>query len=142
MRHRKKKFKLGRKPAHRKAMLRNLTAQVIENDRIRTTITRAKAVKPLLEKMITVGKSGSLADKRRAFAFFFQRNTVHKLFNEVAIRFMDRNGGYARIVKDDYRQGDGAQMAYLEFVDFVFEPKKKKKESLKEKAKTVKKKEK
>lgn len=132
MRHKKKKFKLGRPSDHRKALLRNLTAQVIEKNRIRTTITKAKAVRPIVEKMITLGKSGTLADKRRAFAFFYRRGTVHKLFNEVSIRFMDRNGGYTRITRDDRRQGDGAQMAYIEFVDYVFEHKKKK-EKIKDK---------
>ena len=133
MRHGKRKYKLGRDSAHRKAMLRNLTAEVVEHNRIRTTVTRAKAVQPLVEKMITLGKSGTLADKRRAFAFLFKRDSVHLLFNEVAIRFMDRKGGYTRIIKDDNRKGDGAPMAYLEFVDYMFNSKVKKKKSLKDK---------
>lgn len=140
MRHKKNKYRLGRSSDHRSAMLRNLTAQLIEKNRIRTTLTRAKALRPVAEKMITIGKSGTLADKRRAFSFFYKRDTVHKLFNEVAIRFMDRNGGYTRIIRDEARKGDGAPMAYIEFVDFVFQPKKKKKDTVKEKVAKQKKK--
>jgi len=140
MRHRKNKYQLGRTSDHRKALLRNLTAQLIEKNRIHTTLTKAKALRPVAEKMITLGKSGTLADKRRAFSFFYRRGTVHKLFNEVAIRFMDRKGGYTRIIKDEPRKGDGAPMAYIEFVDYVYEAKKKKKESVKEKVARQKKK--
>ena len=126
MRHLKNGFKLGRNPAHRKALLRNLTASLIEKNRIETTLTKAKAVKPIVENMITLGKSGTLSDKRRAFSYLYKRKTVHLLFNEVAPRFMDRNGGYTRIIKSDFRMGDGAEMAILEFVDHKFEKKDKK----------------
>jgi large subunit ribosomal protein L17 len=121
MRHLKGGFKLGRKPEHRKAVLRNLTASLIERNRVETTLAKAKAVKPLVEKMVTIGKSGTLADKRRALAYLYKRKTVQILFNEVAPRFMDRNGGYTRIIKTDYRKGDGAEMAILEFTDYIFE---------------------
>ena len=90
MRHGKDGYKLRRNPAHRRALLRNLTASVVEKNRVTTTLAKAKAVQPIVEKMIGLGKSGTLADKRRAFAYFFKRQTVQKLFDEVAPRFMDR----------------------------------------------------
>lgn len=136
MRHLNGGYKLGRKPDHRKALLRNLTASVIERNRIETTLAKAKAVKPIVEKMITLGKTGSLADKRRALAYLYKRKTVQTLFDEVAPRFMDRNGGYTRIIKTDFRKGDGAEMAILEFTDYIFESKDKK---AKDKAKAKKK---
>jgi len=126
MRHLKGGFKLRRNPAHRKALLRNLAASLIEHNRVHTTLAKAKAVRPIVEKMITIGKSGTLADKRRAMAFLFQRKTVHLLFDEVAPRFMDRKGGYTRIIKTDFRKGDGAEMAFLEFTDYIYEDKSKK----------------
>lgn len=132
MRHLKGGFKLRRNPAQRKSLLRNLTASLIEKSRIETTLTKAKAVRPIVEKMVTLGKSGTLADKRRAFAYLYKRKTVQVLFDEIAPRFMDRNGGYTRIIKTDFRKGDGAEMAILEFVDYIFEVKDKK---AKEKAK-------
>ncbi len=126
MRHLKGGFKLGRKPDHRKALLRNLAAGVIEHNRIETTLAKAKAVKPIVEKMVTIGKSGTLADKRRALSYLYKRKTVQVLFDEVAPRFMDRNGGYTRIIKTDFRKGDGAEMAILEFTDFIYQAKDKK----------------
>ncbi len=125
MRHLKGGSKLRRNPSHRKALLRNLTASLIENNRIETTLAKAKALRPIVEKMITLGKSGTLADKRRAMAYIYKRNTVHMLFDEVAPRFMDRNGGYTRIIKGDFRKGDGAEMAIIEFVDYKFDEKSK-----------------
>ncbi len=126
MRHLKGGFKLGRKPDHRKSLLRNLTASVIESNRVETTLARAKAVKPIVEKMVTMGKSGTLADKRNAMAYLYKRKTVQILFDEVAPRFMDRSGGYTRIIKTYFRKGDGAEMAILEFSDYIYEPKEKK----------------
>jgi large subunit ribosomal protein L17 len=126
MRHNKGGFKLGRNPASRKALLRNLTTSLIEKNRIETTIAKAKAVKPIVEKMITLGKSGTLASKRRAIAYLYKRKAVQVLFDEVAPRFMDRQGGYTRILKSDFRKGDGAEMAIIEFTDFKFEKKDKK----------------
>jgi len=126
MRHLKAGYKLRRNPSHRKALLRNLAASLIEKNRIRTTLAKAKAVRPIVEKLITIGKSGRLADKRRALAYLYKRKTVQILFDEVAPRFMDRNGGYTRIIKEDFRKGDGAEMAIIEFVDYVFEKKEKK----------------
>ncbi len=126
MRHLKGGSKLGRNPSQRKSLLRNLTASIIENNRVETTVAKAKAVRPIVEKMITLGKSGTLANKRKALSYLYKRETTHILFNEVAPRFMDRNGGYTRIIKTDFRKGDGAELAIIEFVDYIFEPKSKK----------------
>jgi large subunit ribosomal protein L17 len=131
MRHAKDGYKLRRDPAHRRALLRNLTASVVEKNRVTTTLAKAKAVQPIVEKMIGLGKSGTLADKRRAFAYFFKRETVKTLFDEVAPRFMDRQGGYTRIIRGDFRKGDGAETAIIEFVDFQFVAKEKKKKDKK-----------
>ncbi len=131
MRHAKDGYKLRRDPAHRRALLRNLTASVVEKNRVTTTLAKAKAVQPIVEKMIGLGKSGTLADKRRALSYFFRRQTVQKLFDEVAPRFMDRQGGYTRIIRGDFRKGDGAETAILEFVDFQFVAKEKKKKDKK-----------
>ncbi|HSQ35502.1 MAG TPA: 50S ribosomal protein L17 [Candidatus Binatia bacterium] len=131
MRHAKDGYKLRRDPAHRRALLRNLTASVVEKNRVTTTLAKAKAVQPIVEKMIGLCKSGTLADKRRALAYFFRRQTVQKLFDEVAPRFMDRQGGYTRILRGDFRKGDGAETAIIEFVDFQFVAKEKKKKDKK-----------
>lgn len=131
MRHAKDGYKLRRSPAHRRALLRNLTASVVEKNRVTTTLTKAKAVQPIVEKMVSLGKAGTLADKRRALAYFFKRQTVQKLFDEVAPRFMDRQGGYTRIIRGDFRKGDGAETAIIEFVDFQFVAKEKKKKEKK-----------
>lgn len=133
MKHAKDGYKLRRSPAHRRALLRNLTASVVEKNRVTTTLTKAKAVQPIVEKMIGLGKAGTLADKRRALAYFFKRQTVQKLFDEVAPRFMDRQGGYTRIIRGDFRKGDGAETAIIEFVDFQFVAKAKKKKEKKAK---------
>jgi len=126
MRHNKGGFKLGRNPASRKALLRNLTTSLIEKNRIETTLAKAKAVKPIVEKMVTLGKAGTLASKRRALAYLYKRKSVQILFDELAPRFMDRQGGYTRILKSDFRKGDGAEMAIIEFTDYKFEKKDKK----------------
>ncbi|MCJ7525972.1 MAG: 50S ribosomal protein L17 [Candidatus Aminicenantes bacterium] len=131
MRHAKDGYKLRRSPAHRRALLRNLTASVVEKNRVTTTLTKAKAVQPIVEKMVGLGKAGTLADKRRALAYFFTRQTVQKLFDEVAPRFMDRQGGYTRIIRGDFRKGDGAETAIIEFVDYQFVAKDKKKKDKK-----------
>ena len=131
MRHGKDGTKLRRDPAHRRALLRNLAASVVEKNRVTTTLAKAKAVQPIVEKMVGLGKSGTLADKRRALAYFFKRSTVQKLFDEVAPRFMDRRGGYTRVIRGDFRKGDGAETAILEFVDYQSSPKEKKKKETK-----------
>ena len=117
MRHARTGKKLGRDSAHRKALYSNLAGALIEHGRIRTTVTKAKAVKPLAEQMITLGRRGDLHARRQATSFLRSRDVVHKLFAEVAPLFKDRPGGYTRIVKIGPRPGDAAEMAYLELVD-------------------------
>ena len=117
MRHQKKTVKLGRKAEHRKALLANQVCSLIEHQRIRTTLAKAKAVRPLAEKMVTLGKKGSIHARRTAFAMLRQKDAVKKLFDEVAPRTADRNGGYTRIVKLGQRKSDAAPIAYLEWVD-------------------------
>ena len=119
MRHQRKGKKLGRDSAHRKALYSNLAGSLIEHGRIKTTEAKAKAVKPIAEKMITLGRRGDLAARRQALAYLRSQQIVHHLFAEVAPRFADRPGGYSRIVKLGPRLGDAAEMAYLELVDYV-----------------------
>jgi large subunit ribosomal protein L17 len=119
MRHHRAGKKLGRDSAHRKALYSNLAGALIEHGRIKTTEAKAKAVKPIAEQMITLGRRGDLAARRQAIAYLRSQDVVHKLFAEVAPRFKDRPGGYSRIVKLGPRQGDAAEMVYLELVDYV-----------------------
>ena len=118
MRHQRAGKKLGRDSAHRKALYANLAGALIEHGRIKTTEAKAKAVKPLAEQMITLGRRGDLAARRQASSVLRSKDVVHVLFAEVAPRFADRPGGYTRIVKLGPRQGDAADMVYLELVDF------------------------
>jgi large subunit ribosomal protein L17 len=117
MRHRKKTVKLGRTAAHRKALLANQICSLIEHSRIKTTLAKAKAVRPLAEKMVTLGKKASLHARRTAFSVLRQADAVAKLFSEVAPRAAARNGGYTRIVKLGYRKSDAAALAFIEWVD-------------------------
>jgi large subunit ribosomal protein L17 len=119
VRHQRKGKKLGRDSAHRKAMDSNLAGSLIEHGRIKTTVAKAKAVKPIAEKMITLGRRGDLSARRQALAYLRSNDVVHLLFAEVAPRFADRPGGYTRIVKLGPRAGDAAEMVYLELVDYV-----------------------
>ncbi|MEX2210757.1 MAG: 50S ribosomal protein L17 [Gaiellaceae bacterium] len=119
MRHQRSGKKLGRDSAHRKALYANLAVALIEHGRVRTTVTKAKAVKPFAEQMISLGKRGDLHARRQAMAELRSREVVEKLFADVAPRFADRPGGYSRIVKIGPRLGDSAEMAYLELVDYV-----------------------
>jgi large subunit ribosomal protein L17 len=132
MRHLKSGFKLGRKPAHRRATLRNLVTNLIEKERITTTVLRAKAARPLAEKMITLGKRDSLHARRQAAAFLQTPGATKKLFADLAPRFADRAGGYTRIIRAGWRIGDGAEIAILEFIGS--ELKKKEKKPKKERA--------
>ena len=117
MRHAKQRHKLSRDSAHRRALLRNLCRDVIEHERIKTSQAKAKAVKPRLEKLITLAKRGDLHARRQALAELGQdRFLVHKLFEEVAPRYADRPGGYARIVKLGPRRSDSTEMVLLELV--------------------------
>jgi large subunit ribosomal protein L17 len=118
MRHHRSGKKLGRDSAHRRALYANLAGALIEHGRIRTTEAKAKAVKPIAEQMITLGRRGDLHARRQAVAFLRSKDVVHKLFSEVAPRFADRPGGYSRIVKLGPRPGDSADMVYLELVDY------------------------
>jgi len=118
MRHRRAGKKLGRDSAHRKALYSNLAGALIEHGRIKTTVAKAKAVKPFAEQMITLGKRGDLHARRLALAELRSQDVVHQLFADVAPRFADRPGGYTRIVKLGPRLGDAAEMVYLELVDY------------------------
>src|SRR6202050_2652032 len=117
MRHQRSGKKLGRDSAHRKALYANLAGALIEHGRIRTTITKAKAVRPIAEQMITLGRRGDLHARRQAVAFLRSKDVVHKLFDEVGPAFAARPGGYTRIVRIGPRPGDASEMAYLELVD-------------------------
>ncbi|HHZ02993.1 MAG TPA: 50S ribosomal protein L17 [Tissierellia bacterium] len=108
--------KLGVKSDHRVAMLRNLTTDLIMHGRITTTVTRAKEVRRVAERTITLGKRGDLHARRQALAYLYGKDAVYKLFEEVAPRYKDRNGGYTRILKLGPRRGDGAEMAIIELV--------------------------
>jgi len=119
LRHQRKGKKLGRTSAHRKALYSNLAGALIEHGRIKTTLAKAKAVKPIAEEMITLGRRGDLAARRQALAYLRSNDVVTMLFSDVAPRFADRPGGYTRIVKLGPRWGDSAEMVYLEVVDYV-----------------------
>jgi large subunit ribosomal protein L17 len=119
MRHHRAGRKLGRDAAHRKALYANLTASLIEHGRIKTTVAKAKEVRPVAEEMITLGRRGDVPARRQALKFLRSQDVVHKLFSDVGPRFAERPGGYSRIVKLGPRQGDAAEMAYLELVDYV-----------------------
>jgi large subunit ribosomal protein L17 len=136
MRHRVKGKKLSRDSAQRKALLRNLVTSFLEKERIRTTLAKAKATKPIAEKMITLGKNNSLHARRIALRYIYKRDVVKKLFEDIGPRFTERPGGYTRIIKIGPRSGDGAEMAILELIGTEFKKKEKKKTAA-EKAKEV-----
>ena len=118
MRHRKRTVKLGRTTDHREAMLANMTCSLIKHNRIKTTLAKAKALRPYAEKMVTLGKKGSLHDRRIAIARLDGKvDEVQKLFTEIAPRFKDREGGYTRILKIGPRPSDASYMAYIEWVE-------------------------
>ena len=127
MRHQVKKGYLRRNTAHRRALLRNLVTSFLERERIRTTLAKARNARPLAEKMITLGKRGTLHARRQALAYLTKEAAVKKLFDEIAPRFSERPGGYTRIVKLDRRMGDGSAMALLELVGSEYKKKAKKK---------------
>ena len=108
--------KLGRPTYHRVAMLRNLTASLLINGRIVTTTTRAKELRKVAEKMITLGKRGDLHARRQALAYIYDKDVVYKLFEEIAPKYAERNGGYTRIMKLGPRRGDAAEMVIIELV--------------------------
>jgi len=116
MRHKVAGWKLGRNTAHRRSLLRNLTTSLILEERIETTLPKAKALRPRVEKMITLGKRGDLAARRRAGAYLMTSAAVDKLFDTIGPRFGDRQGGYLRIVKLGWRKGDGADTVFVELL--------------------------
>ena len=119
MRHLKRTAKLGRTSEHRNAMLANLVCSLIEHKRVTTTLAKAKAARSVAEKMVTLGKSGTVHDRRLAVARLHQEAAARILFKDIAPAFKDRQGGYTRIIKMNQRQGDAAQRAILEWVDFT-----------------------
>jgi large subunit ribosomal protein L17 len=114
MRHLKAGKKLGRNTSHRRALLRNLVTSLVIEERIETTESKAKAMRPLVEKMITLGKKGDVNARRLAAGFLMTRESVDKLFDTVAPRMVDRNGGYLRIIHKGWQQGDGAEKVFIE----------------------------
>jgi large subunit ribosomal protein L17 len=123
MRHRVAGKKLGRKTAHRIMMFRNMVTSLLDKERIRTTLPRAKAVRPIAERMITLGKQETLHARRQALSFINDPEVVAKLFQTLAPRFSQTPGGYTRIIHLGFRDGDGAPMALLELVGSDFKPK-------------------
>jgi len=119
VRHRRSGRKLGRDASHRKALYSNLAGALFEHGRIKTTAAKAKEVKPIAEQMITLARRGGVHARRQALAYLRSQDVVHKLFSDVGPRFADRSGGYCRIIRIGPRQGDAAEMVYLELVDFV-----------------------
>ena len=122
MRHRKRTVKLGRTSAHRNELLANLVCALIDNKRITTTLPKAKAARSLAEKMVTLGKKGTLASRRQAISTLKQVDSVKELFDNVAPAFADRSGGYTRIIKLGRRISDSSEMVLLEWVDSIVAP--------------------
>ncbi len=117
MRHRRAGRKLGRTSSHRMAMLRNMVTELLEKEKITTTVPKAKELRPFTEKMITLGKRDSLHARRQALSVIRSKSVVHKLFDSLGPRYADRNGGYTRIVRLGYRKGDSAERALIELVE-------------------------
>jgi len=116
MRHKVAGYKLGRTTSHRRSLLRNLVTSLILEERLETTVPKAKAMRPQVEKMITLGKRGDLAARRQALAYLMTTEAVNKLFDTIGPRFGDRNGGYLRIVRTSWQKGDGAEKAFIELL--------------------------
>ena len=135
MRHRKEKRQLGRTTSHRSALLRNLVTSLIDKERIETTLAKAKELRRVADRMVTLGKRGDLASRRRALRVVRSQHVVKKLFSDIALRFEGRQGGYTRIYQIGPRPGDGASMALIELVDRPQKP-----SSAKDKGKGAKKK--
>lgn len=117
MRHRKHRFKIGKSGAHRKAMLANMLTSLFTHGRIKTTVVKAKELRRWADKMITCGKIGDLHNRRKAIAVVRDIEAVRELFDEIAPKFKERNGGYTRIVKLNTRKGDGAELCFIELVE-------------------------
>lgn len=144
MRHLKAYRKLNRTSSHRSLMLRNLVTSLFEHERVETTLMKAKEARRIAERMITLGKRGTLHARRQAASVLMKKSVVKKLFDEIAPKYEKRNGGYTRILRVGYRKGDGAPLAFLELVEeeIAVKKKKKKKETKKATAKSAPKKEK
>ena len=117
MKHRIKGKKLNRSSSHRKALFKNMAQAIIKHEQIITTLPKAKTMKPIIDKLITLGKKGTLHARRQAFSQLRDNNMVSKLFGDLATRYAERQGGYSRVLKAGYRYGDAAAMAVLELVD-------------------------
>ncbi len=142
MRHRKKGRKLGRTASHKKALLRNLAAEIIEHKEIRTTVAKAKEMRSTMDRLITYAKKGELHHRRLAFAFLRNKTAVHTLFEEIGPAFNERSGGYSRVLRLGQRKGDGAEIALFQLVGFeklgeVGKPTTRKKKAKKSKAETA-----
>src|SRR3984957_8438834 len=135
MRHRNAGYKLGRNTSHRRALLRNLVTSILLEDRVETTITKAKAARPHVEKLITLGKKGDVHARRQALSFLQTREAVTRLFDTVAPRYGDRNGGYLRIVRTGFQKGDGAEKAFIELLgaEKILDEKRQKRAEVREK---------
>ncbi len=118
MRHGKKFNHLGRKAAHRKALLRNLAIALVEHKRIETTLAKAKALRQFIEPLVTKGKTNTMHSRRVVFSYLQNKETVKEIFGTIAEKVGDRPGGYVRVIKTGFRRSDGAEMAMIEFVDF------------------------
>jgi len=116
MRHKVAGYKLGRTTSHRRAFFRNAVTSLIMEERIETTVPKAKALRPVAEKMITLGKQGDLAARRQAASYLMTKESVVKLFDTIGPRFGDRQGGYLRIIRSGWRKGDGAEKAFIELL--------------------------
>jgi len=131
MRHGNTNRKLGITASHRKAMFANMVVALIENEQITTTLPKAKDLRPIVESLITLGKKGGLANRRRALSILRDETAVRKLFSTIAERYKTRQGGYTRVVKAGFRYGDAAAMAMIEFIDRDVEAKGAKQRALK-----------
>ena len=116
MRHRKAGNQLGRNSSHRKALLRNMTTSLFKHEQIETTDTKAKALRPVAEKMITLAKRGDLHARRQALSYIQDKGVTHRLFDELKDRYLDRQGGYLRIIKQGTRKGDGAPISIVQLL--------------------------
>ncbi len=117
MRHQLSHRKLSRSMSHRKALLRSLVTAIVTREQVRTTLPKAKELRPLVEKFVTLARVDNLHNRRQAYAFLFDKGAVQKLFTDLGPRFKNRNGGYTRIIRTDFRKGDAAEMAVIEFVE-------------------------
>lgn len=117
MRHRNSHRKLGRTSSHRNSLFRNMATELLRQESVRTTVEKAKELRPIVEKLITLGKKEDLHSRRKAYSYLVDKDVVHKLFAVIGPRFKSREGGYLRIVKADVRHGDAANMAYIELVE-------------------------